>query len=119
MFAYSFIANLSDVSSLLRNTVYKVLEDSEGNELLGYNRSAALSVCADVPRDEVWENINPSLDRLLGFGRSQQDIVAMIRGGHEGLHGFYEYLEVLVEQGGVVGGLLEGKIDVLIAAMAE
>ena len=99
--------------------VYKVLEDSEGNELLGYNRSATLSVCADVPWDEVWENVNLSLDRLLGFERLQQDIVVMIRGGREGLHGFYEYLEVLVKQGGVVRGLLEGKIDVLIAAMAE
>ncbi|KAF8259667.1 hypothetical protein EI94DRAFT_1706943 [Lactarius quietus] len=99
--------------------VREVLEDGEGDELLGYNKSAALSICADVPLDEVWENVNPSLDRLLGFGRSQQEIVAMIRHGREGLHGFYEYLEVLVEQGGIVGGLLEGKIDALITAMAE
>jgi hypothetical protein len=31
----------------------------------------------------------------------------------------YAYLEVLVEQGGVVGGLLEGKVAALMTAMAE
>jgi hypothetical protein len=101
----------------------EVLEDGEGsellNELLGYNNSAALSLCNDVPRDEVWENVNPGLDRILGFGRTQEEIVAMVRHSWVGLQGLYEYLEVLVEEGGVVGGLLEGKVTALIAAMAE
>ena len=99
--------------------VYEGLEDNESNELLGYNRVAALEVCADVPRDEVWENVNPGLDRILGFGRPHDEIVAMIRRDREGLQGLYEYFEVLVEQGGVVGGLLEGKVAALMSAMAE
>ena len=78
-----------------------------------------LTVCADVPRDEIWENVNPGLDRILGFRRPQEEIVALIRCSQEGLHGLYDYLEVLVEQGGVVGGLLEGKVEALMAAMAE
>ncbi|KAH9008273.1 hypothetical protein EDB84DRAFT_1447042 [Lactarius hengduanensis] len=86
------------------------------NELSGYNRSSALSVCADVPRDELWENVNPGLDRILGFGRPHEEIAAMVRGGREGLRGLYEYFEVLVEEGGVVGGLLEGKVTALIKA---
>lgn len=100
-------------------SVHEALEDCEGNELSGYNRSAALSLCTDVPQDEVWENVNPGLDRILGFGRPQEEIVAMIHHGREGLQGLYEYLEVLVEQGGIVGGLLEGKVAVLMVAMAE
>lgn len=101
--------------------VHEALEDNEGNELslAGYNRSAALSVCADIPQDEVWENVNPSLDRILGFGRPKGEIAAMVCGGLEGLQGLYEYLEVLVKWGGVVGGLLEGKVTVLMMAMAE
>ena len=100
-------------------SVRDALEDCEGNELSGYSRSAALLLCADVPQDEVWENVNPGLDRILGFGRPQREIVAMIRRSREGLQGLYEYLEVLVEQGGVVAGLLEGKVATLMMAMAE
>src|SRR6266702_278764 len=102
---------------------HEVLEDKGGDELLyelsGYNRSAALSICTDVPRDELWENINPGLDRILGFGRPQGEIVAMVRCGRVGLQGLYEYLEALIEEGGVVGGLLDGKVTALIMAIEE
>ncbi|KAH9022278.1 hypothetical protein EDB85DRAFT_2151865 [Lactarius pseudohatsudake] len=98
-----------------------VLEEGEGNEpsyeLSGYNKAAALSICADVPQDELWENVNPGLDRILGFRRPQEEIVAMVRSSRVGLQGLYEYLEVLVEEGGVVGGLLEGKVTALLMAM--
>ena len=101
----------------------EVLEDPGGNslwyELSGCNSSAALAVCADVPRDELWENVNPGLDRILGFRRPQEEIMAMVRHGRAGLQGLCDYLEVLVEEGGVVGGLLEGKVTALIAAMEE
>ena len=100
-------------------SVREALEDNEGNELWGYDRSAAFAVCADVPQDEIWENVNPGLDRILGFGRPQEEITTMIRHSRESLQGLYEYLEVLVEQGGVVGGLLEGKVTALMGAMAE
>ncbi|KAN0139164.1 hypothetical protein V8E53_003053 [Lactarius tabidus] len=64
--------------------------------------------------DELWENVNPGLDRILGFGRSQEDIIAMVCCSQKGLQGLYEYLEVLIEKGGIDGGLLEGKINTLI-----
>ncbi|KAH8980974.1 hypothetical protein EDB86DRAFT_3133864 [Lactarius hatsudake] len=98
-----------------------VLEEGEGNEplyeLSGYNKAAALSICADVLQDELWENVNPGLDRILGFRRPQEEIVVMIRSSRVGLQGLYEYLEVLIEEGGVVGGLLEGKVTMLLMAM--
>jgi hypothetical protein len=59
-------------------SVCNALEDCKGNKLSGYNRSAALSVCADLLQDELWENVNPGLDRILGFRRSQGEFVAMI-----------------------------------------
>ena len=101
--------------------VHEALEDNEGNELTlaGYNRCAMLSICADIPKDEVWENVDPGLDRILGFGRPKGEVAAMVCGGHEGLQGLYEYLEVLVKKGDIVGGLLEGKVTTLMMAMAE
>ena len=59
-------------------SVCEALKDYEGNESEGYSRSAALLVWADVPQDKVWENVNPGLDRILGFGGPQGEIVAMI-----------------------------------------
>ncbi|KAI9431976.1 hypothetical protein H4582DRAFT_1821850 [Lactarius indigo] len=91
--------------------------DELWTDLSGYNRNSALSVCADVPQDELWENVNPGLDRILGFGRPHEEIAAMVRCSWAGLQGLYEYLEVLVEEGGVVGGLLEGKVTALIAVL--
>ena len=29
--------------------------------------------CLNIPSDEVWEVVNPGLDRLLGFGRALAD----------------------------------------------
>ncbi|KAH9169245.1 hypothetical protein EDB89DRAFT_2115148 [Lactarius sanguifluus] len=78
---------------------------------------ATLSICTDVPQDELWENVNPGLDRILGFRRPQEEIVMMVHCSQVGLQGLYEYLEVLVEEGGIVGGLLEGKVTALLMAM--
>ncbi|KAH8978476.1 hypothetical protein EDB86DRAFT_3248975 [Lactarius hatsudake] len=76
-----------------------VLEEGEGNEplyeLSGYNKALT----------------------ILGFRRPQEEIVAMIRSSRVGLQGLYEYLEVLIEEGGIVGGLLEGKVTALLMAM--
>ncbi|KAF8262077.1 hypothetical protein EI94DRAFT_1705043 [Lactarius quietus] len=98
--------------------VHEALEDSECNELSGYNRCAMLTVCADVLWDKIWENVNPGLDRILSFGRPEEEIATLICCSCEGLQGLYKYLEVLVKQGGIFGGLLEGKVEALITAMA-
>ena len=36
-----------------------------------------------------------------------------------GVEGFFEYLEVLVEDGGVIGSLIEGKVSTLINTIIE
>jgi hypothetical protein len=50
----------------------------QGNELASYNWSTALTVCAEIPIDELWENVNPGLDRMLSFGRPKDEIQAII-----------------------------------------
>jgi len=101
------------------NIPCNVSEGKHGDELASFNRSAALTACAEIPVDELWENVNPGLDRMLGFGRPNDEIKAVVRRGSLGVEGLFEYLEVLVEEGGVSGGLIEGKVSALINAINE
>ena len=48
------------------------------DELAGFNKCAASSVCAAITKDELWEEVNPALDRMLGFGRSNTEIEELI-----------------------------------------
>ena len=91
--------------------VHKALEDNEGNELslAGYDRSATLSVCADVPKDEVWENVNPGLDRILGFRKPKGEIAAMIHGGHKGLQGSMSTLKSWSKRATLLEGCWRGR----------
>jgi hypothetical protein len=78
-----------------------------------------MAQCLNLPNDEVWEVVNPGLDRLLGFGRTLDDIQSIVRRGPLGVHGLHEYLTYLVEEKGVEGGFIEGKINALIGAINE
>ena len=93
----------------------------EGNEISAYaGKENAEAHCAGVlNNDEIWEKINPGLDRLLGFGRSMDDIRSLIRRGPKGIDGFCEYLEYLIVEKGLNGHLIEGKISVLIDAIGK
>jgi len=82
-------------------------------------RANAEAHCAGVDNDEVWEIINPALDRLLGFGRPINEIQSIIRRGPKGINGFCEYLEYLITEKGLKGGLIEGKVSVLIDAIGK
>ena len=87
------------------------------DEISGFGRAQAEAQCAGVADDEIWETVNPGLDRLLGFGRSSDDVALAVRGGEMGVKGFCDYLSYLVEEKGIGGGLLEGKVKVLIDAL--
>ena len=90
----------------------------EGDEISTYaGRGNAEAHCAGVSNDEVWEVINPGLDRLLGFGRPRNEIQSIIRRGPNGIDGFCNYLEYLIAEKGLKGGLIEGKVSALIDAI--
>jgi hypothetical protein len=57
------------------------------------------------------------LDRILGFERSQDEIMEMICHSQKGVQGLYECLKAFIEQGGAVGGLLKGKVTTLMMMM--
>ena len=87
------------------------------HETSGFGGAQAEAQCAGVADDEIWETVNPGLDRFLGFGRSSDDVALAVRGGEMGVKGFCDYLSYLVEEKGIGGGLLEGKVKVLIDAL--
>ena len=91
----------------------------EGDEISLFGIEKAKGQCMGVDKDEIWEIVNPELDRFLGFGKSASEIQSLIRRGNMGVTGFREYLTYLVEEGGVAGVMLDGKVERLIDAINE
>ena len=54
---------------------------------------------------------------MLGFRRPKSKIQELVWCGEMGVQGFCEYLEVLVDEGSIVGGLIEGKASTLVEAI--
>ena len=100
---------IDQLCSAIGKILHNIPEAKSSNELAGYNQSAALLACSGILQDEIWENINPGLDRMLGFGRPKGEIQKLVQCGEMGVQGFCEYLKVLIDDGGIVGGLIEGK----------
>ena len=45
------------------------------DEISGFGRVQDEAQCAGVADNEIWETVNPGLDRFLRFGRSSDDVV--------------------------------------------
>ena len=69
---------LDQLRSAIGKIPCNVPEAKSSDELAGYNRSTALSACSGIPRDEIWENVNPGLDRMLGFRRPKSEIRELV-----------------------------------------
>jgi len=89
------------------------------DEISGFGRARAEAECMGVADDEIWETVNPGLDRFLGFGKSSDEVRSVIRRGERGVESFCQYLTYLVEEKGVKGSLLEGKITLLVDAIKD
>ena len=92
---------------------------AESDEIAGYSREGGAAVYGAVEQDEIWETVNPGLDRMLGFGRPKSKIKSILHRGPLGVAGLQGFFEYLVEEKGVVGALLKGKINVLLEVMRE
>ena len=116
--AWGLLQRLCDAAGGLE-LLPRVPELRDDDELASFSHEGAMFELPAVSDDEVWEAVNPRLDRLLGFGRPKDEMRTLIwRGlkGVKGLRGFWEYL---VEKKAIVGGLLEGKVTVLLNAMHQ
>ena len=89
----------------------------EGDEISYFTAERVRVQCMGVDKMEIWEVVNPDLDRFLGFGKSASKVQSLVCWGDIGIAGFQEYLTYLIESGGVEGALLEGKVKVLVDAI--
>ena len=87
---------------------------TESNKISVFGQATAEANCMGVMTEEVWETVNPVLDRFLGFRRPLVEIKLLVCHGERGIEGFCQYLTYLVKEKGIQGGLIEGKVKVLI-----
>jgi hypothetical protein len=70
------------------------------------------------PGNDPWEDVvNPTYDRVIGFGRSALDIVGLIRRGQYGMEGFCNWSEACIERLDISPSLLEGRLGKVMQAM--
>ncbi|KAF4615995.1 hypothetical protein D9613_011212 [Agrocybe pediades] len=69
------------------------------------------------PDDEPWEVIDKTLNRVIGFGATKEDVMGIIRRGEYGMDAMFGWLEACIRDLRVDEGLLEGKVNRLIDAM--
>lgn len=67
--------------------------------------------------EDVWETVDGVLNRVVGYGRSVDDIASIIRRGPDGIDGLLTTLEYLVRVHSIKGALLEGKINRILEAI--
>ena len=71
-----------------------------------------------VPKGgDAWEVFNGSLDTVLQ--KSPEELRSLVKIGEKGLIGLHRLLHYLVVNHGIVGGLIESKIERLMKAMDE
>jgi hypothetical protein len=86
-----------------------------------------LAIFSGNPTDHInanlddWEDIlNPMIHRAFGYGatvESEQVLAGLGRRGQYGLDGFYQFMDYFVVHRGLQGGLLEGKVNILLAVI--
>lgn len=70
-----------------------------------------------VPQNEAWEVLDRTLNNAVGWGRTAEEVVPILRRGGNGVEALCRYVEHFVLGYGVTGTLLEGKMSVLWRAM--
>jgi hypothetical protein len=71
-----------------------------------------------VAEDDPWENvIDPSLNRVIGFGTSTRQIADMIRRGPLGIDGFCRWIEICMVELKISPELLEMRLERVFDAL--
>ncbi|KAH7907202.1 hypothetical protein BJ138DRAFT_1104514 [Hygrophoropsis aurantiaca] len=86
-----------------------------GDLIANFSTDSAILVDPNIA--DVWETVDPMLNQLVGWGKTDEDISMMLRRGEKGLAGLIDFLEYFVVQRGVKGALLEGKVQRIIRAV--
>jgi hypothetical protein len=67
--------------------------------------------------EDAWEGVDKELNAVIGWSRTPEEIMRIIRRGRLGMDGLCNWLETCVRRLGIHGNLLEGKCERLIAAL--
>ena len=71
-----------------------------------------------LPGQDAWEDIiDPTYNRVVGFGKSVPEIAALIRRGNYGMDGFCNWTTACIERMGIASSLLEARLDRVMQAM--
>ena len=66
--------------------------------------------------DELWERIDPMLNKVLGYGCTVKELAKTITKGRYGVIGLHNTFVWLALEGGIAPALLEGKLTMLVEA---
>ena len=69
--------------------------------------------------DDAWETIDRTLNRVIGYGQTMEDIAAIIRRGPFGIDGFIGWLRSCITTLKIDEALLENKVQRVIDAMVS
>jgi hypothetical protein len=88
------------------------------------NQNEPLGCFVDSPEDlilpgqDLWEDvIDPTFNRVIGFGKSTPKIAALIRCGEYGMDGFCNWTTACVECLGIPLSVLKMRLDRVMQAM--
>ncbi|KAF8263204.1 hypothetical protein EI94DRAFT_1773013 [Lactarius quietus] len=79
--------------------------------------ACVLSVEDPDDSSEAWEYLDPALNRLLRYGSTVEDVAQCMQHGPLGVEGLGHLIHRFVVKHGITGGLLEGKIGILLSAI--
>jgi len=106
---------ISRLHNLTANLPASVPLGGENEPLSCFATSPVNSI---LPGEDAWESvINPTLDRVIGFGRSTPEIALFIRCGPLGMDGFCNWITACIEDLGVSADILEGRLEHVMQAM--
>ncbi|TFY81793.1 hypothetical protein EWM64_g2219, partial [Hericium alpestre] len=104
---------LRNLKIAIKNIPTSTLPEAADNDIIATFASKPQTLSAD----DTWEILDPMLNRLVGYGATVEEVATRLRSGERGLIALHHYIEHCVVGNGVSGVLLEGKIEVLMAAI--
>src|SRR5260370_37647414 len=104
---------------LLPNSIPEAVE---GDEIWGIghiNPETFVVMNCTEDRLEDWENIDPILNRLLGYGATQEEIMVKVHCGEDGFEGIVRFLQWFTQKQGLEAQQYQGKLERLSDAMIQ
>jgi hypothetical protein len=105
---------LHNLDKLIKSLPLHIPEATSHDKWVEFNCDPSSVVCSP---EDAWEVIDPMLNRALGFGITPETVSKEVRRGNNGVQALSRFLRYFVIEKGIKGGLLEGKIGVLVNAI--